>query len=69
MRATSAPATTLRRLVEEARTVRHLLGNLHSRYNRKVVEQAAIAGVLNPAIFGDPAERAAGRRLYRAGRL
>ncbi|MDQ2082184.1 DNA topoisomerase (ATP-hydrolyzing) subunit B [Xanthobacteraceae bacterium Astr-EGSB] len=45
----------LRRLVDEARTVRHVLGNLHSRYNRKVVEQAAIAGVLSPAIFGDPA--------------
>jgi DNA gyrase subunit B len=44
----------LRRLVEEARTVRHVLGNLHSRYNRKIVEQAAIAGVLSPAIFGDP---------------
>jgi DNA gyrase subunit B len=45
----------LRRLVDEARTVRHVLGNLHPRYNRKVVEQAAIAGVLSPAIFGDPA--------------
>jgi DNA gyrase subunit B len=45
----------LRRLIEEARTVRHVLGNLHSRYDRKVVEQAAIAGVLSPAIVGDPA--------------
>jgi DNA gyrase subunit B len=45
----------LRRLLDEARTVRHVLGNLHSRYNRTVVEQAAIAGVLNPAIFGDHA--------------
>src|SRR5246500_4071024 len=44
----------LRRLVEDARVVRNILVALHSRYNRKAVEQAAIAGVLNPAIFGDP---------------
>ena len=37
----------LRTLVEEARVVRHLLGGLHSRYDRGVVEQAAIAGALN----------------------
>jgi DNA gyrase subunit B len=49
----------LRRLVEEARAVRNILDNLHSRYNRQVVEQAAIAGVLNPAIFGDPEKGAA----------
>ena len=30
-----------------------MLSGLHSRYNRKVVEQAAIAGVMRPAIFGD----------------
>src|SRR5437016_9088424 len=29
-------------LVEEARTIRNLLSGLHSRYNRKVVEQASI---------------------------
>ncbi len=44
----------LRKLVEEARTIRNVLAGLHSRYNRQVVEQAAIAGVLNPEIFGDP---------------
>jgi len=43
----------LRKLVEEARTVRNILGGLHSRYNRQVVEQAAILGVLNSSIFGD----------------
>src|SRR3954463_15851157 len=37
----------LRRLAEEARSVRNLLNGLHSRYNRQVVEQAAILGVLN----------------------
>jgi DNA gyrase subunit B len=33
-------------LVEEARIIRNVLRNLHSRYDRKVIEQAAIAGVL-----------------------
>ena len=40
-------------LVEDARIIRGILNNLHSRYNRKVVEQAAIAGVLSPKITGD----------------
>ena len=44
----------LRALVEEARIVRNILNGLHSRYNRQVIEQAAIAGVLNPPIFRDP---------------
>ena len=51
----------LRELVEEARVIRNVLDGLHSRYNRKVVEQAAILGVLNAEIFGDP-EKAARRR-------
>ena len=42
-------------LVEDARVIRGTLHNLHSRYNRKVVEQAAIAGVLNPKITSDVA--------------
>src|SRR5437879_3881222 len=40
-------------LVEDARVIRGILHNLHSRYNRKVVEQAAIAGVLSPKITSD----------------
>ena len=43
----------LQALVEDARVIRSTLHNLHSRYNRKVVEQAAIAGVLSPNITGD----------------
>jgi DNA gyrase subunit B len=43
----------LRALIDDARIIRNVLKNLHSRYNRKVVEQAAIAGVLRPQIFGD----------------
>ncbi len=44
----------LQTLVEDARTLRGLLANIHSRYNRSVVEQAAIAGVLNPRVTTDP---------------
>ncbi len=44
----------LRKLVEDARTIRNLLRGLHSRYNRQVVEQAVILSVLNREIFGDP---------------
>lgn len=45
----------LRALVEDARTIRSVLNGLHSRYNRGVVEQAAIAGVLNRRVTADPA--------------
>jgi DNA gyrase subunit B len=41
-------------IVEEARIVRNILKGLHTRYNRAVVEQAAIAGVLNSKITSDP---------------
>src|SRR4051812_26661551 len=44
----------LRTLVDDARIIRSVLRNLHSRYNRNVIEQAAIAGVLRQEIFGDP---------------
>ena len=58
----------LRTLVEQARTIRNVLDGLHSRYNRTVVEQAAIAGVLNSEIFGDP-EKATAAAPYIAKRL
>ncbi len=38
----------LRAIVEETRVVRQGLAALHSRYDRSVVEQAAIAGALKP---------------------
>jgi DNA gyrase subunit B len=47
-------AEDLRGLVEQARIIRNILGGLHARYNRQVIEQAAILGVLNSQIFGDP---------------
>ncbi len=58
----------LRALVDDARGIRAVLRNLHSRYNRKVVEQAAIAGVLNKEIYGDP-EKAGAAAQYIAARL
>ena len=41
-------ASDLRSIVEEARMVRQVLGQLHSRYDRTAVEQTAIAGGLKP---------------------
>jgi DNA gyrase subunit B len=58
----------LRRPVDHARTIRNVLNGLHSRYNRRVIEQAAIAGVLNSSIFGDP-EKAKAAAPYIARRL
>ena len=54
----------LRALVEEARALRHLLDGLHSRYNRSLVEQAALAGALRP-LSGpdDPEGETRARRL------
>jgi DNA gyrase subunit B len=58
----------LRKLVEEARAIRNLLNGLHSRYNRQVIEQAAIAGVLHPRVTSDP-ETATAAAAYIARRL
>ncbi len=58
----------LHKLVEDTRTIRNLLRGLHSRYNRKVVEQAVILSVLNPRIFGDP-KKAVAAVPYIAKRL
>jgi DNA gyrase subunit B len=58
----------LRKLVEEARAIRNLLNGLHSRYNRRVIEQAAIAGVLQTRVTSDPATAAAAAE-YIARRL
>jgi DNA gyrase subunit B len=58
----------LRELVEDARGIRGVLNNLHGRYNRKVIEQAAIAGVFAKDIFSDPATAVAAAQ-YIATRL
>jgi DNA gyrase subunit B len=58
----------LRALVEDARLIRNVLGQLHSRYNRCAVEQAAIAGALKPvSALGD--DEAAARAQEMAARL
>jgi DNA gyrase subunit B len=58
----------LRSIVDEALSVRAALDALHSRYSRLVIEQAAIAGALNPEVLSNPqnAEEAA---RYIARRL
>ncbi len=43
----------LRQIVDEALSVRAALDGLHSRYSRTVIEQAAIAGVLNPEVLSN----------------
>jgi DNA gyrase subunit B len=58
----------LARIAQEARVVRNVLAGLHSRYDRKVVEQASIAGVLNPSVTADAATAQAAAH-YIARRL
>ena len=55
----------LQALVEDARIIRATLHNLHSRYNRSVVEQAAIAGVLRHQDFWRSAKGNGRGRIYR----
>jgi DNA gyrase subunit B len=43
----------LRGAISDAIAVRSLINGLHSRYNRLVVEQAAISGALNPEVAMD----------------
>jgi len=38
----------LKKLIDESRRVRTVLGGFHSRYDKAIVEQAAIAGLLRP---------------------
>jgi DNA gyrase subunit B len=44
----------LKGLIDESRLVRQVLNTLHTRYDRSVVEQAAIAGALKPEVADDP---------------
>ena len=46
----------LRDIVEKARKITSILSGLHSRYPRFIIEQAAIAGVLNPKMLKDAAQ-------------
>lgn len=58
----------LRAIVEEALSIRSALDALHARYPRMLIEQAAIAGVLNPEVLSS-SERAADAAAYIARRL
>ena len=44
----------LREIINDALRVRNLIDGLHSRYDRDVIEQAAIAGALNPERIASP---------------
>ena len=59
----------LRAVVEEARIVRQILSGLHSRYDRTVVEQAAIAGGLRPIAGQNEEGLLAGEIAGRLDRL
>jgi DNA gyrase subunit B len=58
----------LAEIVRDARSFVHVLDGIHSRYDRTVVEQVAIAGALNPDILSDP-EKAEAAAVYVARRL
>jgi DNA gyrase subunit B len=61
----------LAEIVKDARAVVQVLNGMHSRYDRAVVEQVAIAGALNQGILSEPdkAEGAAGYVARRLDRL
>jgi DNA gyrase subunit B len=58
----------LRDIVETARRIGAILKGLHSRYPRFIVEQAAIAGALNPKVLKD-LKQAQAAAAYIAKRL
>ncbi|WP_114947021.1 DNA topoisomerase (ATP-hydrolyzing) subunit B [Microvirga calopogonii] len=58
----------LKGLIDEARLVRQVLNSLHTRYDRKAVEQAAIAGALRPDVVEDP-QKGPAAAAYIAQRL
>ncbi len=58
----------VRDIVESARRIAGILKGLHNRYPRFIVEQAAIAGVLNPKVLKD-AKQAHAAAAYIAKRL
>ncbi|GIL02081.1 MAG: DNA gyrase subunit B [Alphaproteobacteria bacterium] len=58
----------LRQVVDTALAARALIDNLHTRYDKNVVEQAAIAGALNAELMSDAA-RARTAAEYVARRL
>jgi DNA gyrase subunit B len=58
----------LRALIDEARGLAKVIDGLHSRYNRDVIEQAAIAGVLTRQVMDD-VDKSTEAAAYIARRL
>ncbi len=58
----------LRNIIEMARKIAGILKGMHSRYPRFIIEQAAIAGALNPKVLKD-AKHAQAAAAYIAKRL
>jgi DNA gyrase subunit B len=56
----------LREVVKDARIVMNLIDQLHSRYNRGIVEQAAIMGLLNPDLLATEEKGEAAAQLLAA---
>ncbi|RLQ86915.1 DNA topoisomerase (ATP-hydrolyzing) subunit B [Notoacmeibacter ruber] len=56
-------AVDLRALIDDALAVRSLLNGLHSRYDHAIVEQAVIAGALDPSILTNGDAQATADRL------
>jgi DNA gyrase subunit B len=56
----SRASADLNALVDEARAMRQVMAQLHTRYDRRAIEQAALAGALRP--IGDIDESEAQRR-------
>jgi DNA gyrase subunit B len=61
----------LRAIIEQARGLVHAIDQLNTRYDRNIVEQAAIVGALDPEALADPARAAemAGRVGARLDRI
>jgi DNA gyrase subunit B len=57
----------LKALADQARTVKALLAALSRRVPMRVIEQAAIAGALKPALLGDPARAQEAAQAVAAG--
>jgi DNA gyrase subunit B len=58
----------LKALIDESRFVRQVIQSLHSRYDRGIIEQAAIAGALREDVVTDP-EKGPAAAAYIARRL
>ncbi|WP_421951903.1 DNA topoisomerase (ATP-hydrolyzing) subunit B [Pelagibacterium sp.] len=58
-------------IVEQARDLNHLIDNQNSRYNRQMIEQAAVVGALDPAAMENPqtAQGLADRVANRLNRM